>query len=310
MRTRDDVPTSATSQPMLKPLRSRRAVLAGALAAVGATAARAVALPGRVLGAGNDGQNITVAGFFPDARGQTTLANSANNERVLWVASNADLGNGHGVAVTGFSANSVGVEGWSNSGQGVYGHSQTVGVLGQGNNVGVAGSSTSGHGISGTSQTGYGVRGFSHEIGVFGESSSYVGVKGKANDVSAVAVYGESTDGGAVLGYTVTGTAVTALSTSGTAIVASAPAAVAVASSGRLQFGKVSGVASIPAGSKSVTVTPGVNVTSGSFVLLTPKANIGSRALWFTTSASADTFTIRLSSPRSKNTKVAWLLLG
>jgi hypothetical protein len=47
-----------------------------------------------------------------------------------------------------------------------------------------------------------------------------------------------------------------------------------------------------------------------SFVLLTPMANIGSRALWFTTSTSADSITIRLSSSRSSSTKIAWLLLG
>jgi len=77
-----------------------------------------------------------------------------------------------------------------------------------------------------------------------------------------------------------------------------------------VKFEKVSGVATIPAGSTGVTVSPNVNVTSGSFVLLTPKANIGSRGLWFTTNASADTFRIHMSSTRSANTKVAWLLLG
>lgn len=78
---------------------------------------------------------------------------------------------------------------------------------------------------------------------------------------------------------------------------------------GRAQF-TTSGVASIPAGSTSKTIDPGVNVTSASFVLLTPKTNIGSRALWFTTSTQNDRFTIRMSSARSSTTRVAWLLLG
>lgn len=75
-----------------------------------------------------------------------------------------------------------------------------------------------------------------------------------------------------------------------------------------------SGVATIPAGATSVTVTPGrapgVDVTPESFVLLTPKANIAGRDLWFTTNATADTFTIRMSSSRPSATKIAWLLLG
>ena len=71
-----------------------------------------------------------------------------------------------------------------------------------------------------------------------------------------------------------------------------------------------SGVATITAGSTSKVVTPGVNVTSASFVLLTPKANLGGRSLWFTTNATQDKFTIRLSSSRGTATKVAWLLLG
>lgn len=78
---------------------------------------------------------------------------------------------------------------------------------------------------------------------------------------------------------------------------------------GRAKF-STSGVATIAAGSTSTTINPGVNVTSNSFVLLTPKTNIGTRALWFTTNTSNDRFTIHLSSARSSRTRVAWLLLG
>ena len=79
---------------------------------------------------------------------------------------------------------------------------------------------------------------------------------------------------------------------------------------GRVKFEKVSGVATIAAGSTSVTLSPNVNVTHGSFVLLTPKANLGGRDLWFTTNPSADSITIHISSTRPSNTKIAWLLLG
>jgi hypothetical protein len=69
-------------------------------------------------------------------------------------------------------------------------------------------------------------------------------------------------------------------------------------------------VATITAGRTTKLVTPGVDVTAESFVLLTPKANIGSRALWFTIDATNNQFTIRMRSARSSGTKVAWLLLG
>jgi len=84
----------------------------------------------------------------------------------------------------------------------------------------------------------------------------------------------------------------------------------ALRTNGRIKAEQISGVATIPAGSTGVTISPGVNLNAGSFVLLTPKANIGSRGLWFTTNASANTFRIRMSAARSANTKVAWLLLG
>jgi hypothetical protein len=71
-----------------------------------------------------------------------------------------------------------------------------------------------------------------------------------------------------------------------------------------------SGVATITAGSTSKTITPGVNVTSSSFVLLTPKVKLSGRDLWFTTDASGNKLTIHMSSSRSSGTKVAWLLLG
>jgi hypothetical protein len=84
---------------------------------------------------------------------------------------------------------------------------------------------------------------------------------------------------------------------------------VALKADGRTKL-STSGVATISAGSASKTITPGVNVTSGSFVLLTPKVKLGGRDLWFTTDASGNKFTIHMSSSRSSGTKVAWLLLG
>ena len=60
---------------------------------------------------------------------------------------------------------------------------------------------------------------------------------------------------------------------------------------------------------RGATVSPGVDINARTFVLLTPMADIGSRALWFTKNTSANTFTIRMGSPRGSSTKVAWLAL-
>jgi hypothetical protein len=45
-------------------------------------------------------------------------------------------------------------------------------------------------------------------------------------------------------------------------------------------------------------------------VLLTPMSNIGTRSLWVTIDASANTFQIHITTSRSASTKVGWLLLG
>ena len=71
-----------------------------------------------------------------------------------------------------------------------------------------------------------------------------------------------------------------------------------------------SGVATVPAGATSKVVSPGVDVSAASFVLLTPGADIGTRRLWFTKNISLDTITIHFSSSRTSATKISWLLLG
>lgn len=57
-------------------------------------------------------------------------------------------------------------------------------------------------------------------------------------------------------------------------------------------------------------MTPALDVTTTSFVLLTPKGNLGGRSLWYTTDATANTITIRVSSAVTANLAVGWLLLG
>jgi hypothetical protein len=157
--------------------------------------------------------------------------------------------------------------------------------------------------------------------GVRGETSSsggrgVVGLAGAASGVT-IGVSGEtdSTSGRAVHGiaHSITGTTygvwAQSDSPSGVGMYAVNDAGLALQTAGRAKF-STSGVATITAGSTSKTVTPGVNVTSGSFVLLTPKVKLSGRDLWFTTDAAGNKFTIHMSSSRSSGTKVAWLLLG
>lgn len=169
--------------------------------------------------------------------------------------------------------------------------------------------------------------------GVWGTSSSYYGVVGGTYAADRAAVLGKAEPAGngtGVLGCS--GTIPAAKTKTGVYGYANQDAAsrgvwgfsgqgagiygqankggFAVRANGRIKADKVSGVATIAAGSTSVTLSPGVNVVSNSFVLLTPKANIGSRGLWFSTNPAADTITIRMSSARSSDTKIAWLLMG
>ena len=268
--------------------RSRRAVLAGALTGLGISIGQAVLRPIAARAAGNDGTNIAIGGLYADAQSQTTLANQANDERVLWVASNNDLGHGNGVAVTGFSAGGVGVEGSTNTGVGVYGHGGSYGVQGEStNSYGVYGHSTDFIGVLGSSENSKGVQASGGNTGVYASGG-------------VVGAYGFSSAGTGVKGDTGTGTAVEALGGTG----------IAVHAVGRVRIEKVAGHATISKGHTSVTVNPGVNVVLSAFVLVTPMSNIGSRSLWVTTNATANTFTIHMSSSRSSSTKVGWLLLG
>ena len=334
--------------------RTRRALLTGAVAAVGATMLKAVTAPFPVRAAGDDGQAVTIGGFYDDVQSQTTLANQANDEIVLWAASNDDAGHGAGIGVAGYSAKNAGVYGESKTGFGVKAVSTGFhAVQGTSNResggygvLGYSNSTSSGAGVSGQSQWSRGVEGTStFSTGVAGViGNGPIGVKGIGSDASKAAVGGVSqADSTGVFGFSgpygasepatraktgVLGVAnqdaysrgvsgksskghgVHGESSSGSAVYGSSSSGYAVRGSGRVRLEKVSGVASIPAGATKVTVSPGVNITSSSFVLLTPKANLGTRGLWFTTDASRNTFNIRIGSSRSSSTKVAWLLLG
>jgi hypothetical protein len=58
-----------------------------------------------------------------------------------------------------------------------------------------------------------------------------------------------------------------------------------------------------------VIVDPGVDLTFGSVVAVTPFGNLRDRAYWVTRDLEADTFMIRLSSPRDRVTPFSWLIV-
>ena len=166
------------------------------------------------------------------------------------------------------------------------------------------------YGVLGSEQQGvYGQGNAANQSGVTGASGDGVGVMGSSINGTGVQAYAAAAT--ALRATTQSGTGVIATTTSGTAISATVESTgIALSTQGRIKLGRVSGVRSIAAGSASVTFSPGVDITSGSFVLLTPKANIGSRALWYTTDTTNNKITIRMSSSRSSSTSIAWLMLG
>jgi len=164
--------------------RSRRAVLTAALGAAAATVMGALGKPRPVRGAGDDGQVINVGDSLLDVQATTNLANSANNNTVLYCASNSNLGFGAGAGVFGYSALGHGLRGHTGSGRGVSGYSSGAGVGTRGesvNGIGVLGYSTSVQGVVGTSAgaSGVGVQGSTGSgTGVYGSATSGVGVLG------------------------------------------------------------------------------------------------------------------------------------
>jgi hypothetical protein len=253
--------------------RTRRALLG---AGVGAMAATVLAALGRPLRAEANHGDVHL-GTDNVATSTTVITNTDVGESALW---------GNSTATAGVN---VGVRGDANSaaGFGVWGRG--LATSGTGRSIGVRGESAMDNGV--------GVH------GVLLQDGMGLGVFGEADHADAVGAAGSSSSGTGVSGSTSFGIGVDAFA--GTA------AAIAQRSGGRVQFARVSGVATIAAGARSVVVTPSfAAVTAQSFVLLTPKVNLAGRSLWFTTDPATDRFTIRMSSSRAKPTAVAWLLIG
>lgn len=271
------------------------------------------------------GTSSTGTGVVGDSSSGTGVAGYSGAVNGVGVRGEAPFGRG----VEARSTSARAVDARSESGWGVYGRSDTShGVHGSGQGsvgVGVYGESSAGQGVHGTSTSGIGAGGVSRAVdrpAVFGHSQGdSTGMlafsAGLGSTLPAAkpktGLYAEATQDGTsrgVWGRSNRGQGVRGQATGGVGVYATATTGFALRTSGRLKVDKVSGVASIPAGATSVTVSPGVDVTDSSFVLLTPMVNLGGRDLWVSLDPSADTVTIRISTQRGSVTKVAWLLLG
>lgn len=270
-------------------VRSRRALLAGLGGALAAVAAQAASRP---LPALAEGEVMHVGGNYLTATTATQLKNSANN-RDVFIANSTNFGTG----VWGKSFRGKGVLGQSTHNAGVVGKtaSATLGLHGPPAGVeGYANVTEPGH-------FGTAVRGENLKTGAYGGlGDGGMGVSGYSGSDSGIGVYGMGNP--AVYGESNPKT--------GTALYAEGYQGYGLEVQGRAKFPKVSGVAIIAANAASITVNPGVPVGGNAFVLVTPQANIGQRTLWCTTSPAADTFTIHISTPRTSQTRIGYLMLG
>lgn len=275
-------------------MRSRRTLFTAGLGMLVLAGGITAPLAGPPVARANDPDDV-VLGSSANTAG--TVTKITNPSGIALMGASPHIGvygssSSSGIGVYGDSVSGDGAEGVSNTGYGVHARSQ------------------SGTGVYATSQSGTGVYGSSGDsgIGVQGESDSGYGVEG-VSDIG-YGVHATSSSGRGVSAFTFSGTGVYSISQSGTGVHARSLTGYGLQTYGRLDLNEISGVATIPIGSITVTVALSEDVTDGSFAMLTPWAKLAGRDLWFSLDTAADTLTIKMSSSRTKTTKVSWLLLG
>jgi hypothetical protein len=132
-----------------------------------------------------------------------------------------------------------------------------------------------------------------------------------AQDANARGVTGQTTAGRGINGLATTGRGVHGQATSGTGVYATATTGTALRAVGPVRFSSA-GLATIPSGSKSVTVNPGLDITGSSKVLTTLQTNPGGTTTIqrIARNTVANTFTIWLTANAAANTIVAWFLIS
>lgn len=314
--------------------RTRRALLAGGIGGLAAVVASAIGRP-LPASAGTDGD--VVLGASNTASAMTSIASSAS----ITILRGQYTGmNENAIALAGIGGTGYGVYGESDSVRGVWGASTSgTGVVGEcGSGFGVIARSDKAAGLFATSYStnwsaaagwsrsdrtgvfGYsgassipaspaktGVYGYAAQDanarGVHGQTTAGYGLNGVAT--TGQGVHGEATTGYGVRGYATTGTALYA-ATSG------AKVGTALRTVGKVRFDKSVGSATILAGTSSIVVTPGIDLTSTSIVTATLMGSAGGTTTVHRVSvnATADTFTIYLTANSTVNVKVGWHVFG
>ncbi len=264
-----------------------------------------------VSGTGGDGGGALSASPGVTGTGGSINGGNAGNGVEGYGGSGTGAADGMGVlAVGGGSSSGIGLlaQG-TGSGVGVLaygGPNGGVGVQAQGTGApGVSASSDTTDGVAGSSASGYGVHGTTNADlpAVYGQSLG--------TGTGAIGVQGDGSDAG-VLGYG--GRGVYGLPTSGgTGVVASGAldgTGIGLDVVGPAQF-LLSGLASIAAGAKSVTVT-GVSLRSGSLVLATVQNNAGASVENAIPNVAHSKITINLNKavPAGKTASVAWFVVN
>jgi hypothetical protein len=269
---------------------------------------------GDAEGAGGVGVFGSAAATSGDGVGVFGISNAAEGAAVR-AAANSTTGSNYGLWAECSSPDGIAV----------YGQNQAT--TGGGSAIGGWSDSPDGTGVGGTGGK-YGVTGDSSGTGVFGHSGELTGVLGFAgmidmgvpppDPVAKTGVFGYSNIDAAsvgVLGKATTGTGVRAVATTGTALyatTASAKSGTALRTVGRVRFDNSVGIATISSGRASVVVTPGIDLSASSAVVATLQANpSGTIAVQgVVVNATANTFTIYLTTSASSNLKVAWHVFG
>jgi hypothetical protein len=284
----------------------RRGFLAGIAGGVAALMAKGLVSAPEAEAANGD---TVRAGFGVTATNLTKVTNTADTGAGLWgIATGATR---HGI----YGTNTGGGHGAGGMADG-YKVAGVHGVNDISSGYGVWGESKSGSGVYGSSQDGTGVTGFTDKgYGVYAESGGNaedVGVFGAAAIGGMAGVYGFCQTGVGVIGLSsVVGVSGTTTSSGGVGVRADAQGisgAAALQVSGPAEFSR-SGLATIPRGSKSVTVT-GVSLTATSLVLATAQVAAKQYVQSAVPDITGSQFVIKLNAATTADLPVAWFVVN
>jgi hypothetical protein len=251
-----------------------------------------------------------VSGVFAQGGTQAIEATSSTGKGVR-ASSSSGIGvhasSGSNIGVQGDSTSGYGVYGASTSNRGVYGVStQDIGVYGIASGAGKPGA------VGQSAANGTGVFGWSG-IGSLPVPPTRTGVYGIATqDSVSRGVYGKSTLGRGVFGEASSGLGVRGYATSGDGLSGEAVTGFALHTKGRLKFEKSGGIATIAAGTSTVTVTPGIDLTATTVVIATLQGDAGGTTAVkrVVIDTAANTFRIILTANTVNAVNAGWFAFG